>query len=209
MCERHIVRPTFPVDLTLTPVWKMKPCVNIVNIHISEAAQIHCFADITWTLPSSSEILQNTHAQNSRRFSSYTPKMCKEEFRLRNLKFWHPVRRDFIDSRVSHFMMFISRCVKCLNNLKLIIYMAAVTRRLGKVSYVVRDYEPCKHKTIFSKKTSFPTEVRDTFLNVAFFYVCSRSPRLWQTSFTDLNCLCWKWFEKVLTAAPQRVFNTS
>ena len=69
--------------------------------------------------------------------------MCKEEFRLRNLKFWHPVRRDFTDSRVSHVMMFISRCLKCLNNLKLIIYMAAVTRRLGKVNYVVRDYEPC------------------------------------------------------------------
>lgn len=25
--------------------------------------------------------------------------MCREEFRLRNFKFWHPVRRDFIDSR--------------------------------------------------------------------------------------------------------------
>ena len=169
MCERHIVRPTFPVDLTLTPVWKMKPCVNIVNIHISEAAQIHCFADITWTLPSSSEILQNTHAQNSRRFSSYTPKMCKEEFRLRNLKFWHPVRRDFIDSRVSHFMMFISRCVKCLNNLKLIIYMAAVTRRLGKVSYVVRDYEPCKHKNHLLQKDFISNRSQRHVFKCCFF----------------------------------------
>jgi len=33
--------------------------------------------------------------------------MCKEEFRLRNFKFWHPVRRDFIDSRWLSLPVFV------------------------------------------------------------------------------------------------------
>ena len=30
--------------------------------------------------------------------------MYQEEFRLKNFKFWHPVHREFTDSRVSHVL---------------------------------------------------------------------------------------------------------
>ena len=49
--------------------------------------------------------------------------------------------------------------------------MAAVTRRLGKISDVVRNYEPCKYKDHLPLKDFIfnLAEVRDTFLNVVFF----------------------------------------
>ena len=36
------------------------------------------------------------------REKSKVPTMCRDEFRLRNFKLWHPILQDFTHSRVSH-----------------------------------------------------------------------------------------------------------
>lgn len=80
-----------------------KSHVNMVNIHISAATQINWCLNVNVAIE-----LSNTQKHAHYIFEASSdrqatdPKMCKEEFRLRNFKFWHPVRRDFIDSRVSY-----------------------------------------------------------------------------------------------------------